>query len=338
MAALAVTAMACSGSRRPAATTTAAPGASAHDVVIEATSCWMGGLWSDALDEEGAARDAGINRRCDALLRNVDVASTAHARGIAERMPPSTPEQAYYPMRAVEPYVVDAIASSVRARAHGDPWRASDTDRLVTLLRAVANAARENVHARRAADRVKEDARESPSAETREDDKRAAGATLQEGDGLRALFVADVGPYAADARAIGLLMALDRMEIARGLPKHLKVYAVGVAFREVFGVAPPPVPDDPPTPVRSGTWLAYLTEVAAAAGHPVPADARDPQNREPLAWTGTLEGFADRLRVDAARSDAATPLATVERAIVARLDQQCRNERSIYEAHAPPYR
>ncbi|HZU85700.1 MAG TPA: hypothetical protein VE987_22390, partial [Polyangiaceae bacterium] len=82
------------------------------------------------------------------------------------------------------------------------------------------------------------------------------------------------------------------------------------------------------------TWLAYLTDVAAAAGHPVP-DARDPQNREPLAWTGVLEGFADRLRASSADFGADTPLGNVQRAIVARLDDEYRRERVVYEAHAP---
>jgi hypothetical protein len=303
----------------------------------------MGGLWSDALGETGGDRDAGIERRCNAVLRDVDVEAPERARAIAEGVAApqrgTHEEPAYYSMRAVEPHVVGAIARTVQDAAEGDPSVRPHARELVALLLAVADAARETIHARRAADAVKDDVRDLPAPETRRDDKRAAAAWLRQTGALGALLRLDAGPYTADARAIALLFALDRMAIARGLPKHLKLYAVGAALGDVFGVGAPAVSDDAPAPTRTGLWLAYLTDVAAAAGHAVPGDARDPQNREPLAWTGVLAGFADELRKDAADSDATrAPLVSVERSIIRRLDEEYRNERIVYEAHAAEYR
>ncbi|HZU82582.1 MAG TPA: hypothetical protein VE987_06685, partial [Polyangiaceae bacterium] len=235
----------------------AASAASGHDLVVQATSCWMGGLWSDALGETGADRLAGIERRCDALLREVDLTQRERARAEAEQLPPPAPDEAYFPLRAVERHVVDALADEVRARAERDPREAASARELVTLLYATADAARETIHARRAADAVKEDVASQPSVAARNVDKAAAAPKLRSGQALDRLFTLQCGRYTPEARAIGLLVALDRMEIARGLPKHLKVYAVDRAYADVFGVQAPPVDDDAPAPIRSGTWLAY---------------------------------------------------------------------------------
>jgi hypothetical protein len=306
-----------------------------HDLVMLATSCWMGGIWSDALGESGNDRYAGIDRRCDQLLKEVDIPAPERPRALADHVPPPAPEEAYYPLRAVQPAVVEAIAHHVQARAERTPSEAPHARELVSLLRAVAGAAHETVRARRAADTVKTDVLHQPSLDARTADKEAAAPKLSEGDGLLALLRLDAGPFATEAREIGLLSALDRMEIARGLPKHLKLYAVGAAYEGVFGVKAPAIPDDAAVPLKSGTWLTYLTEVAAAAGHPVPAEARDPQNREPLAWTGVLAGLADRMRADQPRVPVGTPLGDVERGVVARLDQECAREHEAYAAHAP---
>jgi hypothetical protein len=128
------------------------------------------------------------------------------------------------------------------------------------------------------------------------------------------------------------------MEIARGLPKHLKIVALKTEFVDLFGVPPPSLPSDGAAPIPTGTWLLYLTDVATAAGHPLPADARDPQNREPLAWNGVLEGLADRVRAEAPRLPAGSTLGSVARAVVDRLDDGYRNERVVYEARAPQFR
>lgn len=329
----------CSAAKpQPASTAQVHAKSSAYSLVMQATSCWMGGLWSDALGESNDERYAGINRRCNALLRDVDITAPERSRAVADRVPPPAPEEAYYPMRAVEPAIVDAIAREVQARAEKEASEAPQAAQLVSLLRAVADVARETVQARRSADVVKKDVSQEAPVSQRTSDKEAAGPRVSSSDALVALLHLDAGQFTTEASAIAVLSALDRMEIARGLPKHLKMDAVGGAYAGVFGVSPPPVAADAALPIRTGTWLTYLTDVAAAAGHAVPAAAHDPQNREPLAWTGVLEGFADKLRADGARFPSGTPLGDVERGVVARLDKEFRAEREVYEAHAPANR
>lgn len=85
--------------------------------------------------------------------------------------------------------------------------------------------------------------------------------------------------------------------------------------------------NDPSEPIPTGTWLAYLTRVASVAGHPVPPDARDPQNREPFAWSGTLEGLADRLRPLRLEP----PLDGIRHRVTARLDLEARSMRDAFE-------
>jgi hypothetical protein len=57
-----------------------------------------------------------------------------------------------------------------------------------------------------------------------------------------------------------------RIEVAKDLPKHLKVYAVGSAFEMLYGVKAPSVPSDPTKPTKGGEWLAYLSEVRVEGG------------------------------------------------------------------------
>jgi hypothetical protein len=222
----------------------------------------------------------------------------------------------------------------VQTRSERDPSRTPAPDSLLKLLRAVADAARETIDARRAADVVKDDGLGQKSIPVRNADKIAAAAKVQRSAGLHGLLHLDAGPYTAESRSLGTMFALDRMEIARGLPKHLKIDAAAVAFADVFGVAAPPLSGDAAAPIRTGTWLAYLSDVASAAGHPVPTDAHNLGNREPLAWSGVLEGFADKVRTDAARVPA-TPLNEVERRVVARLDTEYRNDRQAFAALSP---
>jgi hypothetical protein len=100
------------------------------------------------------------------------------------------------------------------------------------------------------------------------------------------------------------------------------VYAVGDAYQLVFGVTPPQVPSDATAKLVPGTWLTYLTEVARAAGHPVPDKATLPREREPWAWGGVVAGFGDRLRADAAKLPKDSGFARVAGAVVKRLDAE----------------
>src|SRR5438874_60186 len=157
-------------------------------------------------------------------------------------------------MRQISPRAVDLIARKLEHQ----PER--------VLLHTVASAARENLHARRAADRVKVDyADDTTTPSERRNDKIFAAPQLRKSDALLALLD-DAGPYAAAARA---------------------------------------------------------------AGHAVPGDATlDPAHREPLAWNGLLDGFADKLRV--LEPHVVEPqLGHVLESVATRLDDQYKNKHSI---------
>lgn len=278
------------GDARPAAVAT---NGRAFDLVMTTSSCWMGGLWSDALGERYDTRTSGIEARCDAVLDAI------HAK----------PDDAYKPLRAFEPEIVDRIAAKV-----------GDAD-LEALLHRIANAGRETMYARLVADQVKEDADTHPAPTSYASDKDSAVAPLAMHDALRALLD-DHGPYASEAHTLGLLVALDRMEIAHGLPKHLKIAAVGGAFTAVFGVSAPVVSPDGATRAPRGVWLTYLSDVARAGNHPVAASVTSLPDREMLAWSSVLAAFADRLRAEPAYATPQTRLGEVTRDVVTRLDDE----------------
>jgi hypothetical protein len=288
---------------------------SAYGIVMQATSCWMGGLWGDALGEKEEDRPTGIQQRCEALLRSEG----------------ESPEGAYYPLRALDPATVDHLARRVAAVAMEHTEERSDASELTALLLHIADAARETIHARRAADKVKADVLGDALSGEYRADKIAASPELTASASLHALLHAQVGPYDTEAQIVGLLSAVDRMEIARGLPKHLKIYAVAGAYRDVFGVSAPVLPENAAAAITKGTWLGYAAEVAAAALHPVPSGVQDPRNREPLAWNGILEGYADKLRALEADLPPSTQLGTAAHAIVARLDGQYASQRALSE-------
>lgn len=258
------------------ATTSAPVGASGdRDLVMSAVSCWMGGLWSDALGEKpGDQREAGMVARCAPVIAAI---------GVADQRP----------MRAIDASIVARIDERIR------------DGHLRNLLDDAADATRESMHARLAADEVKADAGSHPPPATYADDKRAAADVLGQSQGLWSLLEAPprrYGPYAAEARTLGLLVALDRMEIAFRLPKRLKLEVVGPAYAAVFGISAPIVHGDPAAPLPRGMWLGYLSAVASAAGHPVPSTL-DIDSREALAWTGVEAGFADKLRAQPAYAE-----------------------------------
>ena len=255
----------------------------------------MGGLWADALGEKYDARNEGIDARCREVAPDYEKA-----------------------MHAIDPTAVDRVAQ-----------RVGDRD-LVALTRKIADAARETMQARLAADQVKEDAAKTGAPDTYAADKNAAAPLLSRGDAMRALLD-DKGPHADAAHALGVMVALDRMAIARGLPKHLKIEVAGPAYDAVFGVKPPPVSGAPADRAPRGEWLAYLTDVAAAAQHAVPATVGALPDREMLAWASVLEGFADKLRAMPAfkQNDG---VGDVARKIVVRLDAEWKDAQALIAA------
>ena len=81
-----------------------------------------------------------------------------------------------------------------------------------------------------------------------------------------------------------------------------------------------------------GVWLAYLSDAAKSAGHPVPADVKPLPHRETRAWTGVLEGFADKLRAEPAFAAPDTTLGHVVTGVVARLDDEYKTAPSLERA------
>ena len=96
----------------------------------------------------------------------------------------------------------------------------------------------------------------------------------------------------------------------------------------------PTLAHDDATSIPTGTWLSYLSVAANAAGHAVPGDVKlDVSHREPLAWNGLLDGFADKLRVLEPRV-AQPQLGKVVNSVADRLDDQYKSERSVALSYA----
>ena len=281
----------------------------AHRLLTATVACWLGGVWSDAdgVDEATRAKDA--ERRCHQLV---------------ERVYGSDDPTHYERLRAVEPGEVSELKTKILAVASVDTVDHAREQQLGALLDAMANAERESMTARRAGDRVKKDAAGDREPINITTDEVAAVAPLNDARAFEALFTLDAGELTPEAKALAILCAMDRMETARGLTKHLKVYALARPFAVLFSTQTPAMPTDARQSLIDGTWLTYLTSVAAAAGHPVLPAAKTPSDREWLAWGGALEGLADKLQVEAQQMSSETALKRVAEAIVRRVDAEYR--------------
>jgi hypothetical protein len=281
-----------------------------YAIVMHATSCWMGGLWSDAVGERGEDRMKGIEARCYRVLSDFGGGPGGYA-----------------PLRSVEEGTVDTIARRIQTIAVEDPKEAAHSPELIALLQRTADVTRETIHARRAADKVKQDS--VAGGPDYKADKISAAPELREHRALDAIFYSDLGIYAMEARAVALLTVVDRVEVARGLPMQLKLVTLGQAFHDTFGVPPPATPSDPSVALPNGTWLSYLSEVATAAGYRVPDSVTSMQVRETLAWNGALQGCSDRLKWNATRLPRGTSLEQVSNAVAARLDDQYKAQKNM---------
>jgi hypothetical protein len=281
----------------------------AHKLLVTAAACWFGGMWSDADGVATPARKFASEARCHEL--------TSSVYGVDDKV-------RYEQLRALEANAVDDLAKKIDDLAKVDD--AAHEKALVKITLALAAAKKEEMLARRAGDRVKRDlAREPEKLRT---DEAAAVAPLETTRALEALLKFDAGDLTPEAHALGVMSAMERASVAKGLPKHLKVYALEGPMRAVFGLAPPAVPADATTPLKPGTWLAYLVSAANAAGHPVSAIARTPYEREPAAWCGVLDGFHDKLAPDLPAIGDTTLKATVT-SVARRLEYESRAERDV---------
>lgn len=328
LALLMMTASSCGGARpsSSSATLTQAtwnpasvpgPDGRAHRLAIEATACWMGRLWRDAMREEDATRP---DEHCRTLL---DETYGEHDAIRLERL------------RALDVVEIAELEDRILMVAKTDPLDGPRARELRRFLSAVADAQREQMRARRAASRIKKDISGERTPGKRLDDERDAVEPLSEGRDMFALLAYSEEPFAAEAHTIGLFCALDRMNMANGLPKHLKVYALERAFAGVFSVSAPAVPSDATVPMKAGSWLAYLSATAIAAGHPVSPNVTALEAREMLAWTGVLAGFADRLRAEAAHMSDETALKTAAVGASRRLDVERREAEAAVLARPP---
>jgi hypothetical protein len=291
----------------------------AHKLVVQAASCWFGGLWSDALGEQDQAKQAGIEARCRDLTKRVwNTDDKAHL------------EQ----LRALESNAIADVVAKVDSLAKSDSVDGRRRDALVNLATALAEAEKETMLARRAGERVRRDLDREP--EKLSGDEVGAVVPLRSHSKIEALYKLDAGDLTKEAHALALLCALDRVEMARGLPKHLKLYAVADEFKLLFGVAVPDVPADATKKLVPGTWLKFLSETANAAGHPVNEKAKTPRERDALAWAGMLEGFSDKLRAEADGMTPGTELNNVVTVVLHRLETEYRAQQAAEASKLKP--
>ncbi len=285
----------------------------AHKLLILTTACWFGGVWSDGEGDAKDTRKATTEARCHEVLAIAGGDDKEHM------------EQ----LRALDATGVDFVGSKIAVLAKDDAVDGPRKDALDKLYKQVAAAQKELTQARRAAAKVKRDLEKEPDKLSA--DEAAAVAPLRATKELETLLNLDVGDLSAEAHAIALLCAMDRLTLSRGLPKHLKVYALDGAAKLLFGVPVPAVPDDATKPIKKGLYLTYMTDIAKAAGHPVPDKAKTPKEREPLAWAGTLEGFSDKLKADQAKLTKETALYEVVEHVARRLESEYNAQRKAFE-------
>jgi hypothetical protein len=285
----------------------------AHQLVTAVGACWLGGVWSDAEGIPDETRSADAERRCHELVK---------------RLYGDDDKVHYERLRALDLAEVAAVKDTITAIARSDSIDASRAAQLASLFDATAAIERESLSARRAADRIKKDIEGERTPGRLSDDVVAAVAPLSESKAFLEALELDAGDLTHEARAFAVLAAMDRMEIARGLPKHLKIYVLERPFGALFGVPSPEVPRDAHAPLKGGAWLDYISSVAESAQHPVSPRATSLADRELLAWGGALAGLADKLRAEAAAMSDATELKSVSSAVAQRLENEYRNSQN----------
>lgn len=258
----------------------------AHEIVLRVAACWLGPPWDEP------------QRSCERVVERV-----------WGRLDQPRLEQ----LRAIDPAAVADVTATVRDLARSTP-DLDDSAPLADLTHALADAAREAMWARRAADRIKRDLADD---RTIAGDASAAMDPLGTAAALSRLHGLHAGRYSHDAHAMSLMITLDRLQLANGLPRALRITAAEAPLRLLFEVAP--------AGATAGAWLTYLVAAASAAGHPVPAEARLPKDRNVLAWAGVLDGITDDLERD--RPLVSPPLRPLIAATIERLSRESADDR-----------
>ncbi len=243
-------------------------------LLVDSASCWMGGIWGDVESSS-----------CDHVVRSV------FGRPDHER---------YLALRSFDPDTLDAVRTTIARRALADTIEARNTGALADMFAKLAAAEREAQLAHRAAHRIHRDF----------DQAQYVLPDLASASAFADLYRMDAGELSAAARVLSLLSLLDRMTVASELPLPLRPYAVAEPLRIVFGGTPPMLPSDLSRQVDRVAWLAYLSDAARQARHPVP-DSN----------AGIVFGIVDQLRQSASAISPDAPLARVTVLTIRALEQ-----------------
>ncbi len=277
----------------------------AHALLVDAASCWLGGMWGDVQGETPSERALSSHERCMTVVAKVFPRDGSHDR--------------YVKLRAFEPETLSEVRDAIANMASAEPTEAHRKDAYVRMFDAFANAEHETMLARRAAHRIIRDSERE--AERLSASEAAALPEIEATNAFVALTHVDAGDLQDEARVLSLLVVLDRMQVAEQLPVHLKPYALAVPLQVVFGTPAPDLPHDASKPLARGGWLNYLKTAAASAGHPVNEALSTPIARHEAAVAGILEGVADHLRREVANVSSDTPLARVVELTIRALEQ-----------------
>jgi hypothetical protein len=233
----------------------------ARHLAWQAIGCFIGGPWSEALGASGEERILEDTKRCREI-----------ATGPLGAKPED--EKSLDAVRNVDVAAVAKVLEGLQ-RKYGD----KRDEKMLALVRATADAAREAQAARR----VAEDLRASKTKEPTEAEANA----LATKDALAALD--KVGTD--EAKLVQLVLGADRVESSRGLSPRPKILAASAGLAVVFAVPSP----KPATDAKQGDWVTFLMAAAKSAGHaPKTEPSASLDDQEQSAFTGVAEGFADR--------------------------------------------
>ena len=301
-----------------------------YQLAIQATACWFGPLWAEAEGVVPPLQRLTTERRCSEVVREI-FGDTGRLAAF----------------KAVEPAEVEATAQRVTKDG------AESGAQLSRLVMHVAAAQRESLAARRASDRVHRERGPAhgghglEAAQTQKNDRESRSGSavaehhdigavelLRAHDSLEQLMKAELGDFTGDARALGLLIGLSRMNTAWALPRHLRIFAVDSVGHVIFNAPLPEeaqvTPADATKPQREGLLVEHLTQLAQTAGYPVPADLK-PRERRMLAWQSLQKAIADRLGQQKLSKQADPTLRPIVSAEVERLNNEYQQARKLLQ-------
>lgn len=276
----------------------------AHELLVDAEACFLGGMWGDVQGQTPGERELTSEARCGAVV-NAVFARDPHDR--------------YLQLRAHEAETIAEVRNRIAALADAEPAEASRKQAYLRLFDALTGAENEVMLARRATHRVLRD--EPRNVEKLSETEASALPALEASSAFDALAHVDAGNLQKEAHVLQLFVLLDRMQVAEQLPVHLKPYVVAASFQTVFGTAAPDLPHDASKPLPRGGWLTYLEAAAASAGHPVNDASASFVARHESAVAGILQGIADQLVADQTGVSSDTDLARILQLTIRSLEQ-----------------